>query len=174
MAAAANLLTTGCTGIRPLLGDMQQNSPDATYKNIKIIGDPYHEYRLRCVIEATLPSYPVNIDAHKISIELVEDKSSVVYTEKQVAKEQLKIAAKITICDLNYTVVSSKKVDAYSTFEVRDDLPYSDLASKKQTTDIVLNELAHSIVLAIVAGIKSANLLAERYEQADKTGLPNA
>jgi hypothetical protein len=155
LIAVAAAITTSCTDIRPLLSN-QRHGSYKEYRNVRIKGEPYYEYRIRGVLESVLPAYPMNLDNYRVNIELIENKSSVVYTEKQIAKKQLKIAAKVTVYDVNYNLISSKNVDSYSTYEVSDDLPYSDLASKKQATDVVLDDLAHSIVLVIIEASGSA------------------
>jgi hypothetical protein len=145
------LVLVGCEDIRPILTKTSQTR--ARYVNVKIKGDPYYEYRIRGIIERTLPSYHIKIDDYRISIELSETKSSVVYTTKQIAKDQIKVTASVTIHDKNFNPIATKKVDSYSTYEVCDDLPYADQASKKQATDSVLEDLANAIVLIIVSSV---------------------
>ena len=80
-----------------------------------------------------------------------ENSSSAVYTQKQVAKEQLRMVASIVVYDREYNELGSRLVDAFSTYEVCDDLPYSVLASKNQAWNTVSQELANSIVMAVVS-----------------------
>lgn len=145
-------LVGGCSSTRPLL--IENSSNERFYNNINIKSDPYAEYRIRSIIEKSLPFYVSNIEKYMINIDVKENSSSVVYTERQVAKEQLRISAKIEIYDKNYNKLSDKLVDAFSTYEVCDDLPFSVLASKKQARDSILNELANSIVLAVASVLK--------------------
>ncbi len=147
------LVVGGCSSTRPLLTE-SPSAKQLKHNNIKIKADPYVEYKIRCTIEKMLPFYIKNIENYMINIDINENSSSVVYTERQVAKEQLRISAKIEIYDKNYNKIQDKLVDAFSTYEVCDDLPFSVLASKKQARNSILNELANSIALAISSVLK--------------------
>jgi hypothetical protein len=66
----------------------------------------------------------------------------------------MKITATVKVYDKNYRHIATKKLDSYSTYEVCDDLPYSGLASRRQAIDAILDDLAHSIIFAIISSIK--------------------
>lgn len=107
------------------------------------------------IIERELPLYVENLQLYKINIDIKGQRSSAVYTERQVTKEQLRMAAKIQVHDKSYNELGERLVDAFSTYETCDNLPFSVLASKKQAVNAVLDELGNSIVFAIVSIIKS-------------------
>ncbi|MDR1391355.1 MAG: hypothetical protein LBI95_03255 [Holosporales bacterium] len=144
-------IVAGCSSTQPLL--LKSRSVHK-FDNIKINAEPYSEYRIRRIVENTLPLYIERHDRYRINIELTERDLSAVYTEKQVTKEQLRIAAKIEIYDEQYNLIATMLTDAFSTYEVCDDLPFSVLASKKQAKDSVLTELANAIVLTISEVLK--------------------
>ena len=146
-------ILSACSETRSLLGNpgrVQNSSLD-----LKIKADPYEEYRIRGIVEKQLPLYVADISMYKIDIEVKGQTASAVYTERQVTKEQIRMAAKITISDKHHNQLSEQVVDAFSTYEVCDDLPFSVLASKKQARDTVLNELANAIILSVSASVKS-------------------
>ncbi|MDR3224213.1 MAG: hypothetical protein LBT03_01325 [Holosporales bacterium] len=142
----------GCSDTRPLIGKEAQAQKS---NSIKIIADPYVEYKIRDTLETSLCSYEICIDDYRIYITINENDSSVVFTERQVAKEQLRMTAKVELCDKDYNKLAEKSVDTYSTYEVCDDIPYSALASRKQAIDAVLYELGNSITLVIVSCINT-------------------
>ncbi len=147
-----SLLLLGCSETTPLLTNA--NSIKGSF-DINIKAKPYEKYRVMGIIERTLPLYIKDLSLYKINIEIKGQTSSAVYTERQVTKEQLRMAAKIQVYDKSYNELGEKLVDAFSTYETCDNLPFSVLASKKQAQNAVLDELANSIVLAIVSVIKS-------------------
>ncbi|MDR0942410.1 MAG: hypothetical protein LBM19_02210 [Holosporales bacterium] len=147
------LATGGCSNTRLLLGNSRSLDNQGSY-DIKIKADPYAEYKIRNIIEKSLPLYGVDLKNYKITIVIVEKNSSVAYTEKEVAKEQVRIAAEIEIYDKEYNKLSEKCLDTFSTYEVCDTLPYSDLASRKQAINAMLNDLGNAITLAIVSEMR--------------------
>lgn len=147
-----SILLAGCSETTSLLS----NSGNFKGKfDISIKSEPYEKYRIMGIINRTLPLYVKDLKLYKINIEIKGQTSSAVYTERQVTKEQLCMAAKIQIYDKYYNELGERLVDAFSTYETCDNLPFSVLASKKQAHNAVLDELANSIVLAIVSITKS-------------------
>jgi hypothetical protein len=145
------LALVGCSSTRPLLPGKTSNQNSA---NIKIKADPYVEYKIRGVIEKSMLLYSINPNKYNINIEIKEYTASVVYTEKQVAKEQARIVAKIEVYDIDYNKLADKNVEAFTTYEVCDELPHAVQASRKQATNTVLDELAYSITMAIMSVLK--------------------
>jgi hypothetical protein len=92
------------------------------------------------------------VDHKKLSIRVTvtEKSSSVVYTEKQVAKEQLRLVAHVEVYDSEHNQLANKGLDVFSTYEVGDDMPYSDSISKTQVLEDMIQELANSVTLMIV------------------------
>lgn len=150
-----SILLLGCSETTSLLN----NSSNIKGKfDISIKSEPHEKYRILGIIEQTLPLYIKDLTLYKINIEIKGQTSSAVYTERQVTKEQLHMAAKIQVYDKYYNELGEKLVDVFSTYETCDNLPFSVLASKKQSQNAVLDELANSIIFAIVAIIKSYKL----------------
>ncbi len=147
-----SLLLLGCSETTPLLTNA--NSIKGNF-DISIKAEPYEKYRVMGIVERNLPLYIKDLSLYKINIEIKGQTSSAVYTERQVTKEQLRMTAKIQVYDKCYNELGEKLVDAFSTYETCDNLPFSVLASKKQAQNAILDELANSIVLAIVSVIKS-------------------
>jgi hypothetical protein len=149
------LVLFGCSSTRILLSGGETSNGSA---RIRIKSDPYAEYRIRGAIEKSLALYSTNLNRCNINIEIKENTASVVYTEKQVAKEQARIIAKIEIYDENYNKLAAKSVEAFSTYEVCDEFPHAVLASRRQATNTVLDELAHSITMVIVSVLREKKL----------------
>lgn len=145
------LLFQGCSETRSLL-TKEQNY--ASKFDINIKAEPYEKYRILGIIERSLPLYVKDLSLYKINIEIKDQVASAVYTERQVTKKQLRMAARVQVLDKQYNQLGEKLVDAFSTYEVSDDLPFSVLSSKKQAQNAVMDELANSVVLAIAAIIK--------------------
>lgn len=145
------LILCACTNNKPLLVHSPQK---ARFSNIKIKADPYLEYLICGKINDALPLYIEHPENYLINITISEKSSSAVYTQEQVAKEQLRVVALIEIYDRQYNAIGSKLVDAFSTYEVCDDIPFSVLSSKKQARSTVAQELANAIVFAIRSLIK--------------------
>lgn len=144
----------GCTSTRPLLPVVDRSGQSVESADVKIKAEPIVEYQISQVIARTLSNYVQNPQDYIITIKVTEHSSSALYTQKQVAKEQLRMAASINVYDKDYNEIGSKLVDAFSTYEVCDELPFSVLSSKTQARNTVTQELANSIVFAIVSIIK--------------------
>ena len=147
-----SLLLQGCFETTPLLGPFG-NAKGKFDISIKA-EEPYEKYRLTGRIERMLPLCVKDLHLYKINIEVRGQTASAVYTERQVTKEQLRMAAKIEVYDKAYSKIGEKLVDAFSTYETCDNLPFSVFAAKKQAKNAVLDELANSISLAIVSIVK--------------------
>lgn len=148
------LSINGCTSTRPLLSVVDRSGQSVESADVKIKAEPIVEYQISQVIARTLSNYVQNPQDYIITIKVTEHSSSALYTQKQVAKEQLRMAASINVYDKDYNEIGSKLVDAFSTYEVCDELPFSVLSSKTQARNTVTQELANSIVFAIVSIIK--------------------
>lgn len=148
------LSINGCTSTRPLLSVVDRSGRSVESADVKIKAEPIVEYQISRVIARTLSNYIQNPQDYIITIKVTEHSSSALYTQKQVAKEQLRMAASINIYDKDYNEIGSKLVDAFSTYEVCDELPFSVSSSKTQARNTVTQELANSIVFAIVSIIK--------------------
>ena len=138
----------GCSSTRPLLDSRHE---ELSLCNVKIKADPRVEYQISGIINRLLPHYVKNPKDYFIAVTIKESSSSAVYTQRQVAKEQLRMAASVVVYDREYNELGSRLVDSFSTYEVCDDLPYSVLASKNQAWNTVSQELANSIVMAVVS-----------------------
>ena len=147
-----SLYLSGCSETTTLLCSSYENKSNF---DISIKSESYEKYRIMGIIERELPLYVENLQLYKINIDIKGQRSSAVYTERQVTKEQLRMAAKIQVHDKSYNELGERLVDAFSTYETCDNLPFSVLASKKQAVNAVLDELGNSIVFAIVSIIKS-------------------
>ena len=146
------LFVSGCTSTRPLLtGD--NVGVQAILPNLKIKADQYVEYIVRRRIEKELPLYVKNIRDYNINITISEHYSDSVFTERQVTKEQVRMAARVEIFDKDYDEVASRLLDSFSTYEVCDDMPFSVAASRKQARRSVMENLAQSITLAITSSV---------------------
>lgn len=149
------LSINGCTSTRPLLSVVDRGGQSVVESaDVKIKAEPIVEYQISEVIARTLFNYVQNPQDYIITVKVTEHSSSALYTQKQVAKEQLRMAASINVYDKDYNEIGSKLVDAFSTYEVCDELPFSVLSSKTQARNTVTQELANSIVFAIVSIIK--------------------
>jgi hypothetical protein len=150
------LATSGCQDTRFLLDSRSdQHLSEQDYK-IKIIAQEQSiAHTIRNVMERTLQAHSVRNDIHvKVTLEVHE--SPVAFTEKEVAKEQVRLAAKVEIYDDSYTrQLAEKRVDTFVTYDVCDTLPYADLASKRQAVAAAANDLGHSIAMIVVSALKS-------------------
>jgi hypothetical protein len=131
--------------MHPLLG----NNPSNPNLDIQIKAEPDTEYLMSRVLNRGLPYYVHTNDLLHIQVETKEHESAAVYTERQVAKNQLRLEANVRVLDKDYTELGSRKVDSFTTYEVCDDMPFSVVSAKKQARTSVTNDLANSIVLAI-------------------------
>lgn len=140
------LCLCGCSSTRPLLVSDHQN---VSLDNVKIKADPAIEYRVSGIIKRLLPHYVKDPENYVINITVKETSSSAVYTRKEVAKEQLRMAALIEVYDKEYNEIGSRVIDSFATYEVCDELPFSVLSSQTQARNTVADSLAESVVLAI-------------------------
>jgi hypothetical protein len=121
---------------------------------ITIEADPGIRYSIRNILEESLPLYLPKHSRLFIHIKIADRSASVVYTERQIAKEQLRLSAHITVYDSEHNQLGDKCLDVFSTYEVGDALPYSDTVSKSQVIESMTTELGNSITMAIVAVMK--------------------
>lgn len=147
------LNVTACTSVRPLI---VCRSEHAELRNLHIKADPYVEYRFAGELRRILPQYIIDSDKYVITIEVNENTSSAIYTQKEVAKEQIRMTSHIAVYDSFYNHLGSKQLDTYSTYEVCDEMPYSIITAKKHARDTATQELAQASVLAVKAIIMDA------------------
>lgn len=122
--------------------------------NIRIkTNDPYVEYKVREVLENSLVGYGRQLENYIINIQIYEKSESAIYTEKQVAKEQIRMWTKVEIFDKYYNRISEKVIDSFSTYDVCDEQPFAALSSKNQVRDSVVIDLANSIFLVILESL---------------------
>ncbi len=139
---------SACTNVKPLIVD---ETGDMPLKNLHIKADPYLEYKFLGVLQRLLSNYLPDNCQHNVTIELQEHTSSAIYTQKDIAKEQIRITAHIDVYDSAYNHIGSKMLDAYSTYEACDEMPHSVASAKLQARDTVIQELAQASALAIKA-----------------------
>lgn len=146
------VLLSACSNTSSLLNNTKETESKF---DLSIKSEPYEKYRIQGIIERCLPLYIRDASQYKINIELNSHDSPAVYTERQVTKGQLRIAAKVRVYDKSYNELGERLVDSFSTYETCDDLPFSVLASKTQAKNAVIDELGNSIALSIVSIIQS-------------------
>lgn len=122
-------------------------------KNLHIKADPYVEYRFLGALQRLLLIYMPASTQYEITIEIKEHESSAIYTQKEIAKEQIRMTAHIDVYDSYYNHIGSKMLDTYSTYEACDEVPHSVTTAKLQARDTVIHELAQASALAIKAVI---------------------
>ncbi|MDR1609734.1 MAG: hypothetical protein LBR78_02685 [Holosporales bacterium] len=153
--AGLTLVVSGCQDTRCLLGETDRQFSDAADYKIKIKAEPYVEHIMSRTIERTLTSYGIN-GTYAINVTVEKHEAPVAFTEKEVAKEQIRLIAKIELYDSDYTKLAERKLDTFSTYDVCDTLPYADLASRRQANMAVINNLSESVAMAIVSALKDA------------------
>ena len=139
---------SACTNVKPLLA----TEAKSTHLNkLYIKADPYVGYRFSNVFQRLVSTYlPANTQ-YEITIEIKEHESSAIYTQKEIAKEQIRMTAHIDVYDNFYNHIGSKMLDPYSTYEACDEMPHSVTTAKLHTRDVVIQELAQASALAIKA-----------------------
>ena len=141
-----SILLAACTATHPILVSGAQNT---SLKNVKIKAEPKIEYRISGVVKRLLPHYVKDPNNYIINITVKESSSSAIYTQKEVAKEQLRMAALVEVYDKEYDKIGSRLVDSFSTYEVCDEMPFSVLASQTQARNAIADSLAESIITTI-------------------------
>jgi hypothetical protein len=144
---------SGCQDTKCLLGEEdKQHLEDMNYK-IKIKAEPRVERIMNRTIERTLTSYGIS-NTYIINVTVEKHEAPVVFTEKEVAKEQIRLTAKIEIYSSDYTKLAERRLDTFSTYDICDALPYADLASRRQANVAVINNLSESVAMAIVSVLR--------------------
>ena len=147
----------GCSDTTPLLGDnvgaCQCNSLDS----IKIKADAYYEHVLRSRLSKILATYYDKLRNYKITVTLKEENDTAVYSDREVIKEQKRLIAHIEICDKNLKTVLEKVLDSFSTYEIKDEIPFASISSQKQVTNLLLNDISSNIGLVIIKFLKTSS-----------------
>jgi hypothetical protein len=147
------LTLSGCQDTRCLLGNDGEQHPESMNCKIKIKAEPHVEHIMSRTIERTMTSYGIS-GTYVINVTVEKHEAPVAFTEKEVAKEQIRLTAKVEIYDNDYTKLAERKLDTFSTYDVCDTLPYADLASRRQANIAVINNLSESVAMAIVSVLK--------------------
>jgi hypothetical protein len=120
---------------------------------MKIKAEPYVEHIMSHTIERALLGYGIG-GTYVINVTVEKHEAPVAFTEKEVAKEQIRLTAKVEIYDSDYNRLAERRLDTFSTYDVCDTLPYADLASRRQANVAVINNLSESVAMAIVAVLR--------------------
>ena len=140
------LSLSACTTVKPLIVKETRN---AQLKNLHIKADPYLEYKFVGTFQRLLSEYLPANNKYEITIELQEHTSSAIYTQKEIAKEQIRMTAHIEVYDSAYNHIGSKMLDTYSTYDACDEMPHSVITAKLHAQDTVIQELAQASALAV-------------------------
>ena len=142
---------TACTSTHPLL---IRDKAGGVFENIKIKAEPDVSYKFNGTLSRLIDEY-VTTNEFIVTIEIKEQTSSALYTATETTKDPIRMIAKIDVYDKGYTHKATKVLDAYSTYEIADELPSSAISSKNNAKDAVMQELAHATALAIKAMIEN-------------------
>ncbi|MBQ8650937.1 MAG: hypothetical protein IJ481_00190 [Alphaproteobacteria bacterium] len=150
------ILVSSCSTTNFLLEDT--NRAQCVNDDLMIVGEPFYEYKLRSQLPKNLRSHGFDFSKHKIKVILSERGGSVAFTGGGIAKEQIRLIANVILYDKNYTKLSEKVLDAYTTYEISDRIPYAAHSSKEQAKDIVIEELAYSIAIMATEMVRTYQL----------------
>ncbi len=148
-----SIILVACQSTRPLLS----SGPEIGHcgeDSVIIDAEPADKFLIESKLKHMLRIYGFDFNKYNIKVEIAEYTEPAAFTGKQVVKEQIRIAARVTLYDKEFTQIASKVHDSFTTYEVSDTLPYSALTSKRQTRLTVLDDLVNGTVLQVVQMVR--------------------
>jgi hypothetical protein len=132
------------------------SSPDESHRlfpGLTIKADPYYEYRIRNILEASLRPYANKLKNTKIKITIRDKEEQAAFSEKETLIESKRISSHVELFDAAYNTLFETRLDSFATYGVSDEFPYSGISAQKSATEDMLNDIGNSISLAISAFI---------------------
>jgi rRNA maturation protein Rpf1 len=123
---------------------------------IDIKADPYHQFKLREIIERDLATFGADLRKLKIKVTITDLEEPAAFSEMEIIKEHKKMVAKIEIYDAENNLISETSVDSIAMYDVSDEFPYSGKASRQASIDALISDLGHSIALSVVSAMSSS------------------
>jgi hypothetical protein len=120
---------------------------------IDIKADPYHQFKLREIIERDLATFGADLRKLKIKVTITDLEEPAAFSEMEIIKEHKKMVAKIEIYDAENNLISENSVDSIAMYDVSDEFPCSGKASRQASTDALLADLGHSIALSVIGSV---------------------
>jgi hypothetical protein len=138
---------------------------------IDIRADPYYQFRLREVVERDLSTFGIDLRKLKIKVTVTDLDEPAAFSELEIIKEHIKMVATIEIYDDKGNLVSKNSVDSIAMYDVSDEFPYSGLASRKASIDVLLNDLGHAIALNIrfLSNLSEPDIMEEDLDVKNRT-----
>lgn len=149
------LLISGCDNTRPLLQNYDNSCEYSDLSEIKIMYKiPIAEHKIRRHLISSLRGYKDKLNKYKINVSISDESDVAAFSSKEVVKEHSRIIAHITISDNMYKTLLDTKIDSYSTYEVKDDAPFTSIISRDFTLDLLLKDISHGISQVIIKTIE--------------------